>query len=97
MVHDAAPHDPAPCAVCPQTTDLIGIMVAGLRMVLCADHHAQLGFDHPKRFDDFSSFFSTPGINRRARSDRRERERRDFPRPEGRRANMGRRLRDPDA
>jgi len=84
------------CAVCADTEDLIGVVIAGRPMLLCAVHHDKLTDGGSERFGDLQSFFAHPDFNRRGRPDRRRRARRQFPpRPEGRRHNLGRRVDDP--
>lgn len=87
---------PQRCAVCAETEDLVGVVIAGRPVLLCALHHDKLVTEGPQRFGDLASFFAHPAFDRRGRPDRRKRARRQFPpRPEGRRHNRGRRADDP--
>jgi len=87
---------PHRCAVCPATRALTGIIVAGRELFLCNEHAAKLGDERPSSYDDLASFYALPGIDRRAADERRDEDRRMFPRPERRRYNMGRRKDDPE-
>ena len=85
------------CAVCPETDDLTGVIVAGTEILLCEKHIVKLGDTSPSSFDDLTEFFAALGSDRRSEPNRRTEDRRAFPpRPEGRRYNMGRRDDDPD-
>jgi hypothetical protein len=84
------------CAVCADTRQLTGIVVAERVLFLCGVHAAKLGKRAPRDFDDLAALFARPGLDRRTGPDRRRAERRMFPpRPELRRQSFGRRDDDP--
>ena len=76
------------CAVCPNTTPLVGVIVGGVEHYLCATHRDKLGARMPKSYDELAAMLVQRG------ADRRQGERRMFPRPERRRHNDGRRADD---
>lgn len=83
------------CLVCARREPLRGVVVDGRQILLCAEHHAALG-EASEALSDLAGLMARPGLDRRSGRDRRRRERRMFPRPEGRRLGMGRRASDPD-
>jgi len=81
------------CLLCGRRDGLRRIATAEGDAFLCSEHAQQLS-DHAA---DLASVLERLGIERRKGGDRRQGERRMFPRPEGRRLSRGRRATDPRA
>jgi hypothetical protein len=83
---------PKRCAICHSHAQLSDVVVAGEPSLLCREHRDAAG--DAAIFDDLAALRAA--IDRRAEGDRRDEERRMFPRPEGRRMADGRRDGDAD-
>jgi hypothetical protein len=85
---------PKRCAICHSHAQLSEVVVAGKPTLLCGAHREAVG--DAASFEDLAAALAAIDRRAEARSDRREQERRMFPRPEGRRMGGGRRDGDPD-
>jgi hypothetical protein len=90
-----ADDSPLRCAVCASETDLEGVVAAGRPLHLCRTHADAFAQAAPSSADELAGFFEALDSDTQRGADRRHRERRFFPRPEGRRHNHGRRADDP--
>jgi ribosome-binding protein aMBF1 (putative translation factor) len=88
------------CLICGSDGDLHGVVIEGRQILLCEAHRdsadsAASSSATSSPAEALARLGTQPGVDRRRRGDRRQRERRMFPRPEGRRLGAGRRVEDP--
>ena len=80
------------CVVCAEPKELQSVEVGGREVLLCEEHGTDISAR--ESFIDLRSLFGALRRDRRSGSDRRQRDRRAFPRPETRRYDAGRRAAD---